>query len=34
MGTDKNIKEDEKLDFDNRAYEMFHRGTLEWYIYI
>lgn len=27
---DKKIKDDEKLDFDNEAYEMLHRAKIEW----
>ena len=31
LGTKKDLKPDEELDFDNRAYDMFHRTTPEWY---
>ncbi|EAS04841.1 histone-binding protein RBBP4 or subunit C of Caf1 complex protein (macronuclear) [Tetrahymena thermophila SB210] len=30
MGTEKNLEEDEILDFDNKAYEMLHRANTEW----
>jgi len=30
VGTNKDLKKDEELVFDNRAYEMFHRATMEW----
>lgn len=30
MGTEKQLEEDEVLDYDNRAYEMLHRANTEW----
>lgn len=30
MGTEKDLQEGEELDYDNRAYEMFHRANVEW----
>jgi ribosome assembly protein RRB1 len=27
----KNLEEDEELEFDNRAYEMLHRANFEWF---
>ena len=31
LGTEKNLKEGEYLDFDNRAYDLFHRARTPWY---
>lgn len=31
-GTTKTLGKNETLDYDNRAYEMFHRATTEWLI--
>lgn len=33
MGTQKQLEEDEILDYDNKAYEMLHRANTEWYFY-
>lgn len=30
LGTAKSLKEGEVLEFDNRAYDMYHRGQTEW----
>jgi len=30
MDSNKNLHEDEELEFDNRAYEMLHRANFEW----
>lgn len=30
MGTEKQLEEDEILDYDNTAYEMLHRANTEW----
>lgn len=30
LGTTKHLKEGEVLEFDNKAYDMFHRANTEW----
>ena len=32
LGNSKNLKKDEFLDFDNKAYEMLHRANTEWFV--
>jgi hypothetical protein len=30
LGTDKDLEEGEALEYDNEAYDLFHRMTTEW----